>query len=98
MCPQPPSVDLPAVGDFNPGADAQAFIDLMAQADLSQDPTERNDLYRQGEELVLRNAVYVPIANWVPMYLQKPYLQGTRQGSWTGRFPVLFDQSVVVRR
>lgn len=92
------AVDLPATSDFNPGADAQAFLDLMAQADLSQDANERNDLYRQGEELVLRNAVYVPIANWVPMYLQKPYLQGTRQGSWTGRFPVLFDQSVVVRR
>ena len=92
------AADLPAVGDFNPGADAQAFIDLMAQADVSQDQAARNDLYRQGEELVLRNAVYVPIANWVPMFLQKPYLQGTRQGPWTGRFPVLFDPSVVVRR
>jgi ABC-type transport system substrate-binding protein len=92
------SVDLPAIGDFNPGADAQSFIDLMAQADMSQDQAQRNDLYRQGEELALRNAVYVPIANWVPMYLQKPYLQGTRQGSWTGRFPALFDESVVVRR
>ncbi len=92
------AVDLPASGDFNPGADAQAFIDLMAQAEMSQDSAARNDLYRQGEELALRNAVYVPIANWVPLYLQKPYLQGTRQGSWTGRFPVLFDQNVVVRR
>ena len=35
-------------------------------------------------------------ANWVPMFVQKPWLQGTRQGPWTGRLPVLFDQSVVV--
>ena len=46
--------------------------------------------------LVLDNAVYIPIANWVPMFVQKPWLQGTRQGPWTGRLPVLFDQSVVV--
>jgi hypothetical protein len=30
------------------------------------------------------------------MYVQKPWLQGTRQGSWTGRLPVLFDKDVVV--
>lgn len=92
------AADLPASGEFNPGADAQTFINLMAEAELAQDSAARNELYRQGEELALRNAVYVPIANWIPMYLQKPYLQGTRQGSWTGRFPALFDQNVVVRR
>jgi hypothetical protein len=45
---------------------------------------------------VLENAVYVPIGNWVPMFVQKPWLEGTRQGPWTGRLPILFDQSVVV--
>jgi hypothetical protein len=30
------------------------------------------------------------------MFVQKPWLQGTRQGPWTGRLPVLFDQNVVV--
>jgi ABC-type transport system substrate-binding protein len=88
--------DLEPTGDFDPGADAETFADLMAQADVEADEAARNDLYRQGEELVLANAVYVPIANWIPMYLQKPWLQGTRQGPWTGRLPVLFDQDVVV--
>ncbi|MDP9366594.1 MAG: peptide ABC transporter substrate-binding protein, partial [Chloroflexota bacterium] len=88
--------DLEPSGEFDPGADAEAFADLVAQADLEQDEAARNDLYRQGEELVLRNAVYVPIANWVPMFVQKPWLQGTRQGPWTGRLPALFDQDVVV--
>jgi len=88
--------DLPAAGEFDPGADAAAFAELMAQADVEQDQATRNDLYRQGEGLVLRNAVYVPIANWIPMFVQKPWLQGTKQGPWTGRLPVLFDQEVVV--
>ncbi len=85
-------------GDFDPGADARTFAELMDQADAEQDPAARNDLYRQGEELVLRNAVYVPIANWIPMFVQKPWLEGTRQGPWTGRLPVRFDQDVVVRQ
>ncbi|MBA3643277.1 MAG: hypothetical protein H0W59_04325 [Chloroflexia bacterium] len=83
-------------GEFTPGADATAFADLIGQADAEQDEATRNDLYRQAEELALKNAVYVPIANWIPMFVQKPWVQGTRQGPWTGRLPVLFDQAVVV--
>ena len=89
------SPDLEAVGG-DPGAAAQQFADLVARADVELDQNTRNDLYRQAETLVLDNAVYVPIGNWVPMFLQKPWLSGTRQGSWTGRFPALFDQNVVV--
>jgi oligopeptide transport system substrate-binding protein len=80
----------------DPGAAAKQFADLVAQADVALDTATRNDLYRQAEQLVLDNAVYVPIANWVPMFVQKPWLQGTRQGPWTGRLPVLFDKDVVV--
>lgn len=90
------STDLEPSGDFAPGADAAAFADLVAQADTEQDEASRNDLYRQAEELALANAVYVPIANWIPIFVQKPWLQGTKQGPWTGRLPVLFDQDVVV--
>lgn len=90
------SEDLAASGDFDPGGDAKRFNDLTAQADVEQDAAKRNDLYRQAEELVLKNAVYVPIGNWVQMFVQKPYVQGTRQGPWTGRIPVLFDKDVVV--
>jgi oligopeptide transport system substrate-binding protein len=89
------SPDLEPIGG-DPGAAAASFAELVAQADVELDAEVRNDLYRQAEALVLENAVYVPIANWVPMFVQKPWLEGTRQGPWTGRLPVLFDQNVVV--
>ena len=89
------SPDLEPIGG-DPGAAASQFADLVAQADVALDTPTRNDLYKQAEQLVLDNAVYVPIANWVPMFVQKPWLQGTRQGPWTGRLPILFDKDVVV--
>jgi oligopeptide transport system substrate-binding protein len=89
------SPDLEPIGG-DPGAAAAAFTDLVAQANVELDAAARNDLYRQAEALVLENAVYVPIANWVPTFVQKPWLQGTRQGPWTGRLPILFDKDVVV--
>ena len=89
------SPDLEPIGG-EPGAAAAQFSELVAQADVELDAAARNDLYRQAEALVLENAVYVPIANWVPAFVQKPWLQGTRQGPWTGRLPILFDQNVVV--
>jgi oligopeptide transport system substrate-binding protein len=89
------SPDLEPIGG-DPGAAAASFADLVARADVELDAEGRNNLYQQAEALVLENAVYVPIANWVPMFVQKPWLEGTRQGPWTGRLPVLFDQNVVV--
>ena len=88
--------ELEPAGEFDPGADSQTFDERVAAADVEQDQQTRNDLYRQAEELVLKNAVYVPIANWIPLYVQKPYLQGTKQGPWTGRLPIRFDKDVVV--
>ncbi|HEU5433530.1 MAG TPA: peptide ABC transporter substrate-binding protein [Thermomicrobiales bacterium] len=90
------ATDLAAKGGFDPGADAKAFTDLVGQAETEMDQGKRNDLYKQAEAFVLKNAVYAPIANWTPMFVQKPYLQGTKQGTWTGRFPVLFDKDVNV--
>jgi ABC-type transport system substrate-binding protein len=89
------SPDLEPIGG-DPGAAAAQIAELVAQADVALDAAARNDLYRQAEALVLENAVYVPIGNWVPAFVQKPWLQGTRQGPWTGRLPILFDQNVVV--
>jgi ABC-type transport system substrate-binding protein len=83
-------------GDLTPGADSKEFDSLVKKADVEQDQATRNDLYKQAEELVLRNAVCVPLANWVQQYVQKPYVQGTKQGPWTGRIPVWFDKDVVV--
>jgi ABC-type transport system substrate-binding protein len=87
---------LEPVGDFDPGADAAQFNELVKQADLEPDQATRNDLYRQAEELVLRNAVYIPLGNWKQQYVQKPWIQGTKQGPWTGRIPIMFDKDVVV--
>ncbi|MBA3336382.1 MAG: hypothetical protein H0T49_02325, partial [Chloroflexia bacterium] len=90
------SAELEPAGDFDPGADARRFDELMALADVEPEREARNDLYREGEELVLLNAVYVPLGYWVQSYVQKPWLRGTRQGPWTGRLPVWFNQDVVV--
>jgi len=88
--------ELETSGDFDPGADSKEFDSLVKKADVEQDPATRNDLYKQAEELALKNAVYIPLGNWKQMFVQKPTLKGTRQGAWTGRIPVLFDKDVVV--
>jgi len=85
-------------GDFNPGADSEEFDSLVNKAEIEQDLETRNDFYRQAEELVLQNAVCVPLGNWVAQFVQKPYVEGTKQGPWTGRIPVWFDKDVVVLR
>ena len=75
-----------------------ACTDTVQKDDADQDANEesRNEAYRQAEELLLNNAVYIPLGYWIQMYVQKPYIQGTRQGPWTGRLPVKFDADVVV--
>jgi len=88
--------DLEAIGDTDPGAAAASFQDLVDQADEERDEATRNDQYGQAEQLLLDNAVYVPLGYWVQMYVQDPALKGTRQGPWTGRMPVLFDKNVVL--
>jgi len=90
------SAELEPAGDFDPGADAANFQDLVGQADEEGDEATRNDQYSQAEALLLENAVYIPLGYWVQMYVQSPALQGTRQGPWTGRIPVLFDKNVVL--
>jgi oligopeptide transport system substrate-binding protein len=88
--------DIEPVGGYDPGADAVNFEQLVDEADAEQDEATRNDKYQQAEQLLLQDAVYVPLGYWVQMYVQDPKLQGTRQGPWTGRLPVLFDKDVVL--
>jgi ABC-type transport system substrate-binding protein len=90
------SADIPDSGDFKPGADSASFDDLVSRADVETDQDARNDLFKQAEDLVLKNAVAIPLGNWVQMFLQKSWLQGTKQGPWTGRIPLWFDKDVVV--
>lgn len=88
--------DIEPMGDFDPGADADDFEQLVDEADTEQDEAARNDKFHKAEQLLLHNAVYIPLGYWVQMYVQDPKLLGTRQGPWTGRLPVLFDKDVVL--
>ncbi len=90
------SADLAESGEFTPGRDAERFDEATRQADVTLDQQTRNALYREAEELMLRNAVYIPLGHWVQEFVQKPWLTGTRQGPWSGRIPVRFDHKVVV--
>ncbi len=90
------NAELPASGEFDPGTDADRFVQLIEDADREPDEEERNKAYRKAEQLMLRHAVYIPLGYWIQMYVQDPKLQGTRQGPWTGRLPVLFDKDVVL--
>ena len=84
-------------GDFDPAKDSQSFDTLITDAAKSNDPAKRNGSYLEAEKLLLNNAVYVPLGYWVQRFVQKPWLQGTKQGPWSGRIPVRFDKDVVVR-
>ena len=89
--------ELPPAGDLDPGADAARFQDLIARARAEMDEAARNALYREAEELLLRNAVYIPLGHWIQRFLRKPWLEGTRHGPWCGSIPVRIDADVVVR-
>lgn len=89
--------ELEPSGEFTPGEDAAAFNELVFLAEAELDEAVRNDLYHQAERLLLENAVYVPLGYWVQRFLQKPWLQGTRQGPWSGSTPVRIDEEVIVR-
>lgn len=85
-------------GDFTPGADAALFDEKVTAARASMDETERNTLYAEAEQLLLKNAVLVPIGFWNPKFLQKEWLVGTRQGPWSGSIPVRIDGEVTIDR
>jgi len=84
-------------GDFDPGKDSKTFDMLAADAAKSGDAAIRNAAYQQAETLLIENAVYIPLGYWIQRFVQKPWLQGTKQGPWSGRIPVRFDKDVVVR-
>jgi oligopeptide transport system substrate-binding protein len=89
--------DLEPSGEFTPGEDAATFNELVSRAEAELDQTIRNPLYYEAETLLLKNAVYIPLGYWVQRFVQKPWLQGTRQGPWTGSTPLRIDEEVIVR-
>ncbi len=90
------SAELEAVDDQAPGDASAEFDELITEANATTDDVERNARFREAEQLLLDNAVYVPLGHWVQRYLQKPWLTGTRQGPWSGSIPVRFDEAVLV--
>ncbi len=84
--------------EYDPAADAKKFDDLMNQADIEQDAKKRNDLYRQGEELMLKNAVYVPYGNFVYRSLVKPKVRGLEWGAFFFFYPRSIEKNVIVTK
>lgn len=91
------SSELEPVGEDNPAAAASRYRELIMEANASVDPDARNEAFRQAEQLLLDNAVYIPLGHWVQRFVQKPWLQGTRQGPWSGSLPVEIDADVVIQ-
>lgn len=84
--------------EYDPTGDAKKFDELMAQADVEQDPKKRNDLYQQGETLVLKNAVYAPYGNFIYRELVKPRVKGLEYGAYFYSFPFPVEKNVVVTK
>jgi oligopeptide transport system substrate-binding protein len=62
----------------NPSVD-----DLLEKARVESDPTQRMVLYQQAEEIIVREAPWVPLFHGIDYILVKPYVQGlqpTAQG------------------
>lgn len=91
------SAELEGINGQTPGTLATEFAELVTGANADLEPDSRNEAFSQAESILLDNAVFIPLGHWVQRYVQKPWLQGTRQGPWSGRIPVRFDADVVVR-
>lgn len=72
----------------------EEFANIIDQALTTIDQTERTQLFAQAEEILIQNAVYVPLGHWIQEYVQSPALTGTRQGAFTGYAPAAFDAEV----
>jgi len=90
------SPDLEGVNEGDAAQASAQFDDLILAANGTVDQAQRNDAFARAESLLLENAVYVPLGHWVQRYVQKPWLQGTRQGPWSGGIPVRFDADVTI--
>jgi ABC-type transport system substrate-binding protein len=76
-------------------AAAETFAALAADIVLTMDATERAQMYAEAEQILVDNAVFVPLGHWVQTYAQSSALTGTRQGAYTGYAPLVLDSDVV---
>lgn len=84
--------------DYDPAADAKTADGLLAQADIEQDPQKRNALYIEAEALILKNAVYVPVGNFVIRELVRPKIMGLEWGGLFHTYPRSIEKNVSVLR
>jgi oligopeptide transport system substrate-binding protein len=93
-------IDVPSMEfdgeDFDPTSDSQRFDELLEQALIEQDPESRNEMYYEAESLMLRNAVYVPWANYRFPCLAKSRVKGLQWGAYFYNFPHPVRQGVYV--
>lgn len=73
---------------------ARTFTESIQQAQATMDDDARNQLFAQAEEILLQNAVFVPLGYWVQRFVQSSSLAGTRQGAFTGYVPLVLDEAV----
>jgi ABC-type transport system substrate-binding protein len=90
------SPELVGVEEQDPGTTSAEFDEAIALANQAVDPDERNAAFRTAEQLLLDDAVYVPIGYWVQRFVQQPWLTGTRQGPWSGSLPIAIDEDVEI--
>jgi oligopeptide transport system substrate-binding protein len=81
---------------YDPAAASAEFDELIEQAEVEQDEEVRNDLYYQAEELMLNNAVYVPMANYRFPSLTKPYVKGLAWGAYFYRLPHPLESDFII--
>jgi ABC-type transport system substrate-binding protein len=74
---------------------AETFAALTSDVVLTMDATERKQMYAEAEQILVDNAVFVPLGHWVQTFAQSPVLTGTRQGAFTGYAPLVLDSDVV---
>ena len=61
---------------YNHGAYGNPDLDLLVeQARVEQDPAKRLDLYRQAEELLVKDAPWIPLYHSGGYYLVKPHVK-----------------------
>ena len=65
---------------------------LLEQARVEADPTKRMALYRQAEDVIVRDAPWIPLTHSVSYALAKPYVEGFQPGA--SLYPWLKDISL----
>ncbi|MCD6519787.1 MAG: glutathione ABC transporter substrate-binding protein, partial [Anaerolineae bacterium] len=63
---------------------------LLEKARTEPDPSKRLDLYRQAEEIIVKEAPWVPLTHGVTHLLVKPYVKGIHYGA-SRLYPWLAD-------